>query len=83
MEPVFGSLATQFKFFKFGLRIFTISGIAIATYEMNAIFILMLLGWFFVPVYLASGIIKFNKYLLFLPPFDQHYQPMILPTEGR
>ena len=50
---------------------------------MNAIFILMLLGWFFVPVYLASGIIKFNKYLLFLPPFDQHYQPMILPTEGR
>jgi hypothetical protein len=31
------------------------SGIAIATYEMNAIFILMLLGWVFVPVYLAAG----------------------------
>ncbi|XP_023334925.1 sodium/glucose cotransporter 4 isoform X2 [Eurytemora carolleeae] len=39
------------------------SGIAIATYEMNAIFILMLLGWFFVPVYLASGIYTMPEYL--------------------
>ena len=31
------------------------SGIAIASYEMNAIFILMMLGWIFVPVYLSSG----------------------------
>jgi hypothetical protein len=36
------------------------SGIAIATYEMNAIFILMLLGWVFVPVYLAAGIHTFE-----------------------
>ena len=39
------------------------SGVAIATYEMNAIFILMLLGWFFVPVYLSSGIYTMPEYL--------------------
>merc|ERR1719422_1228809 len=30
---------------------------------MNAIFILMILGWFFVPVYLASGIYTMPEYL--------------------
>lgn len=39
------------------------SGVAIATYEMNAIFILMILGWFFVPVYLSSGIYTMPEYL--------------------
>jgi len=37
--------------------------VAIATYEMNAIFILMLLGWFFVPVYLSAGIYTMPEYL--------------------
>ncbi|KAK2164958.1 hypothetical protein LSH36_57g08041 [Paralvinella palmiformis] len=32
------------------------SGIGIAVFELNAIFVLMLLGWIFVPVYIASGI---------------------------
>jgi hypothetical protein len=30
---------------------------------MNAIFILMILGWFFVPVYLSSGIYTMPEYL--------------------
>ncbi|KAM7311238.1 putative sodium/glucose cotransporter [Ixodes scapularis] len=32
------------------------SGIGIAGFELNAVFILILLGWFFVPVYVASGV---------------------------
>ncbi len=32
------------------------SGIAVAGFELNAIFILVLLGWLFVPVYIASGV---------------------------
>ena len=39
------------------------SGIAVASYEINAIFILMLLGWFFVPVYLVSGVYTMPEYL--------------------
>ncbi|KAH8039064.1 hypothetical protein HPB51_004989 [Rhipicephalus microplus] len=31
------------------------TGIGIAGFELNAVFILMILGWFFVPVYVASG----------------------------
>ncbi|XP_071110844.1 sodium/glucose cotransporter 4-like isoform X2 [Haliotis cracherodii] len=31
------------------------SGIGIAAFELNAIFILMILGWIFVPVYIAAG----------------------------
>ena len=38
-------------------------GIGVASYEINAIFILMLLGWFFVPVYLASGIYTMPEYM--------------------
>ncbi|XP_070209338.1 sodium/glucose cotransporter 2-like isoform X1 [Littorina saxatilis] len=30
-------------------------GIGIAVFELNAIFILMILGWLFVPVYVAAG----------------------------
>ena len=40
-------------------------GIGIATFEMNAIFILMLLGWVFVPVYMAAGDMKY-RHLLFI-----------------
>ena len=47
------------------------SGVAIATYEMNAIFILMLLGWFFVPVYLSSGIYTMPEYLRLRSDFIQ------------
>ena len=39
------------------------SGIGIATFEMNAIFILMLLGWVFVPVYMAAGVFTMPEYL--------------------
>ena len=39
------------------------SGVAIATYKMSAIFTIMLLGWFFVPVYLSSGIYTMPEYL--------------------
>ncbi|BHF64566.1 hypothetical protein SprV_0200757100 [Sparganum proliferum] len=39
------------------------SGIAIAVFEFNAIFILALLGWLFLPVYIASGIVTVPEYL--------------------
>ena len=39
------------------------SGIVIATFEMTAIFILMLLGWVFVPVYLSAGVYTMPEYL--------------------
>lgn len=39
------------------------SGIGIAVFELNAIFILMLLGWFFVPVYTAAGVFTMPEYL--------------------
>ena len=39
------------------------SGIVVANFEMNAIFILMLLGWIFVPVYMASGVFTMPEYL--------------------
>ena len=39
------------------------SGIGIATFEMNAIFILILLGWVFVPVYMAAGVFTMPEYL--------------------
>ncbi|KAL7064250.1 hypothetical protein AAHC03_04972 [Spirometra sp. Aus1] len=38
-------------------------GIAIAVFEFNAIFILALLGWLFLPVYIASGIVTVPEYL--------------------
>ncbi|CAG5136525.1 unnamed protein product, partial [Candidula unifasciata] len=39
------------------------SGIAIASFELSAIFILMVLGWFFVPVYVAAGVFTMPEYL--------------------
>ncbi|GFN97835.1 sodium/glucose cotransporter [Plakobranchus ocellatus] len=39
------------------------SGIGIAVFELNAIFILMILGWFFVPVYIAAGVFTMPEYL--------------------
>jgi len=39
------------------------SGIGIAAFELNAVFVLMLLGWLFVPVYLSSGVYTMPEYL--------------------
>ncbi|XP_067672918.1 sodium/glucose cotransporter 4-like [Haliotis asinina] len=39
------------------------SGIGIAAFELNAIFILMLLAWIFVPVYVAAGVFTLPEYL--------------------
>ncbi|XP_042215563.1 sodium/glucose cotransporter 1-like isoform X1 [Homarus americanus] len=39
------------------------SGIGIGAFELNAIFVLMLLGWIFVPVYMSSGIYTMPEYL--------------------
>ncbi|KAL5015928.1 hypothetical protein ScPMuIL_005517 [Solemya velum] len=39
------------------------SGIGIAVFELNAIFILMMLGWLFVPVYTAAGVFTMPEYL--------------------
>ncbi|XP_067649722.1 sodium/glucose cotransporter 4-like [Haliotis asinina] len=39
------------------------SGIGIAAFELNAIFILMILGWIFVPVYVAAGVFTMPEYL--------------------
>ncbi|XP_070209339.1 sodium/glucose cotransporter 2-like isoform X2 [Littorina saxatilis] len=38
-------------------------GIGIAVFELNAIFILMILGWLFVPVYVAAGVFTMPEYL--------------------
>ncbi|XP_076472931.1 sodium/glucose cotransporter 4-like [Babylonia areolata] len=39
------------------------SGIGIAVFELNAIFILLILGWLFVPVYVAAGVFTMPEYL--------------------
>ncbi|KAK7072617.1 hypothetical protein SK128_003467 [Halocaridina rubra] len=39
------------------------SGLAVAGFEQSAIYILMLLGWLFVPVYMSSGIYTMPEYL--------------------
>ncbi|BFZ18212.1 hypothetical protein BsWGS_21251 [Bradybaena similaris] len=39
------------------------SGIVVATFELTAIFILVILGWFFVPVYIAAGVFTMPEYL--------------------
>ncbi|CAL4067441.1 unnamed protein product [Meganyctiphanes norvegica] len=39
------------------------SGIGIGAFELNAIYILMLLGWLFVPVYMSSGVFTMPEYL--------------------
>lgn len=39
------------------------SGIGIGAFELNAIFVLMMLGWIFVPVYMSAGIFTMPEYL--------------------
>ncbi|KAK7085166.1 hypothetical protein SK128_008085 [Halocaridina rubra] len=39
------------------------SGIAVAGYEQGAVYLLMMLGWWFVPVYLSSGVYTMPQYL--------------------
>ncbi|CAL8120020.1 unnamed protein product [Orchesella dallaii] len=39
------------------------SGIGIASFELSAIFIILLLGWIFVPVYMAAGVYTMPEYL--------------------
>ncbi|GIY78592.1 hypothetical protein CEXT_61691 [Caerostris extrusa] len=39
------------------------SGVGIAGFELNAMFIVLILGWFFVPVYMASGVYTMPEYL--------------------
>ncbi|CAL1288651.1 unnamed protein product [Larinioides sclopetarius] len=39
------------------------SGIGIAGFELNAMFAVLILGWFFVPVYMASGVYTMPEYL--------------------
>uniref|UniRef100_A0A8C9V0F5 Sodium/glucose cotransporter 2 n=1 Tax=Scleropages formosus TaxID=113540 RepID=A0A8C9V0F5_SCLFO len=40
-----------------------VSGIAVGGFEWNALFIVLLLGWLFVPVYLTAGVITMPQYL--------------------
>lgn len=39
------------------------SGLGIAVFELNAIFVLVILGWLFVPVYVAAGVFTMPEYL--------------------
>ncbi|KAK7473810.1 hypothetical protein BaRGS_00034917 [Batillaria attramentaria] len=39
------------------------SGIGVVIYEWHAVFVLVLLGWFFVPVYVSSGAYTMPQYL--------------------
>ncbi|CAD5113706.1 DgyrCDS2868 [Dimorphilus gyrociliatus] len=39
------------------------AGIAVGGFELNAIFVLMMLGWLFMPVYIASGVFTMPEYL--------------------
>ncbi|XP_019620396.1 PREDICTED: sodium/glucose cotransporter 4-like [Branchiostoma belcheri] len=39
------------------------SGIAVVAYEWNAIFIMVMLGWIFVPVYISAGVFTMPEYL--------------------
>nr|XP_033801857.1 sodium/glucose cotransporter 2 isoform X1 [Geotrypetes seraphini] len=39
------------------------SGLAVAGFEWNALFVVLLLGWVFVPVYLTAGVITMPQYL--------------------
>ncbi|XP_039717701.1 solute carrier family 5 member 4 isoform X1 [Pteropus medius] len=39
------------------------SGIAIAAFEWNALLLLLVLGWFFVPIYIKAGVMTMPEYL--------------------
>ncbi|XP_051891279.1 sodium/glucose cotransporter 2 isoform X1 [Pristis pectinata] len=40
------------------------NGLAVGGFEWNALFIVLLLGWLFVPVYLTAGVITMPQYLM-------------------
>ncbi|XP_078403969.1 sodium/glucose cotransporter 2 [Cetorhinus maximus] len=40
------------------------SGLAVGGFEWNALFVVLLLGWLFVPVYLTAGVITMPQYLM-------------------
>ncbi|XP_022257731.1 sodium/glucose cotransporter 4-like isoform X2 [Limulus polyphemus] len=40
-----------------------VSGIGIAGFELNAMFVMLILGWLFVPVYTAAGVYTMPEYL--------------------
>ncbi|XP_060066500.1 sodium/glucose cotransporter 4-like [Ylistrum balloti] len=40
------------------------NGIAVASYELNGLFCLLLLGWLFVPIYISSGVYTLPEYLM-------------------
>ncbi|XP_055972561.1 solute carrier family 5 member 4 isoform X1 [Sorex fumeus] len=39
------------------------TGIATVTFEWNSVFLLLVLGWFFVPIYIKSGVMTMPEYL--------------------
>ncbi|KAJ8003837.1 hypothetical protein DPEC_G00152550, partial [Dallia pectoralis] len=39
------------------------SGLAVAAWELNALLLLQLLGWLFIPVYIHSGVYTMPEYL--------------------
>ncbi|XP_068609043.1 sodium/glucose cotransporter 1-like [Brachionichthys hirsutus] len=39
------------------------SGLAIGEFEWNALIVLLLLGWFFVPIYIKAGVVTMPEYL--------------------
>ncbi|KAG8521246.1 Solute carrier family 5 member 4, partial [Galemys pyrenaicus] len=39
------------------------TGIATVTFEWNSLFLLLVLGWFFVPIYIKSGVMTMPEYL--------------------
>ncbi|XP_024623721.1 LOW QUALITY PROTEIN: solute carrier family 5 member 4-like [Neophocaena asiaeorientalis asiaeorientalis] len=39
------------------------SGIAIAAFEWNALLLLLVLGWFFVPIYIKAGVMTMPEYV--------------------
>ncbi|XP_029432109.1 sodium/myo-inositol cotransporter 2 [Rhinatrema bivittatum] len=39
------------------------SGIAVAAYELNGMFCVLLLGWLFLPIYISSGVTTMPEYL--------------------
>ncbi|XP_062887637.1 sodium/glucose cotransporter 2 isoform X2 [Mobula hypostoma] len=40
------------------------NGLAVGGFEWNALFVVLLLGWLFVPVYLTAGVITMPQYLM-------------------
>ncbi len=39
------------------------SGIAVAGFELNALFVLLILGWVFIPVYIRAGVYTMPEYI--------------------